>query len=281
MLAIFAEGLRTLLTCRGRPEHKKNISGRRSIAACEQRRRSPPMRLPVLVLTTLGFLGMNLARADDMRVTTAFGTLTIDSTNDKKCAVSGGRQLYCTEEEQLTFPGRPILLQNYTVVFLDEDCGGSACGIPSTRFIVQSANNVRYQAGPFEASWSNGTPRRTGPDSFSIALPYFDGKIRSMTFVNGEFTFEARPAVGPLRLTGAHCESLYRQALRECSRMDAACAQGVSGLSMANQRLVNGLRGLYQRFQDDEFEKLCEQACTSKRLPVRANFNRAICRHRT
>lgn len=225
-----------------------------------------------------GLLGMTLARADDLRVTTSFGTLEITSNDGKKCAVSGGQQLYCTEEDQLTFAGQPIVLQNHTVVLLDEDCGGSACGIPSTRFIVQSAGNVRYQAGPFEASWSNGTPRRTGPDSFSISLPYFDGKIRSMTFANGELTFEARPAVGPLRLTGEHCESLYRQALRECTRMDAACSEGVSGLSMANQRIVNAMRGLYQRFQADEFEKLCEQACTRKRLPARASFNRTICR---
>lgn len=236
------------------------------------------MRLAVFAVTVLGLLGTSVARADDVRVTTSFGTLEITSNDEKKCAVSDGRQLYCTEEDQLTFAARPIVLQNYTVVFLDEDCGGSACGIPSTRFIVQSANNVRYQAGPFEASWSNGTPRRTGPDSFSITLPYFDGKIRAMTFVNGEFTFEARPAEGPLRLTGEHCQELYGQALRECSRMDVACSEGVSGLSMASQRTVNAMRGLYQRFQADAFEELCEQACTRKRLPARADFNRAICR---
>ncbi|WP_163282184.1 hypothetical protein, partial [Klebsiella aerogenes] len=74
-----------------------------------------------------------------------------------------------------------------------------------------------------------------------MTLPYFEGKIRSMTFTNGEFTFEARPAQGPLRLTTVHCEGPYRQARRECTRMDAACSEGGSGLSMASQRLVNGM----------------------------------------
>ncbi|WP_163364783.1 hypothetical protein, partial [Escherichia coli] len=76
----------------------------------------------------------------------SFGVLEIISNDEKKCAVSEGRQLYCTEEDQLAFAGQPIVLQNYTVVLLDEDCGGSSCGIPSTRFIVQSANGARYQA---------------------------------------------------------------------------------------------------------------------------------------
>lgn len=236
------------------------------------------MRSMVIFMVCLALLVFGPAVADDRVVQTPYGTLMIREADDMKCVFAGDRQVHCTQEDLLTFEGKPILLRDYAVVLIGETCAGSACWLPApNHFIVQTAQGTTVQKTPFNAFWSETLPQMAGPNAFTMALPYFDGKVRSLRFADGRFAFEQQDAEGPTALTETDCGELFEQVLGECRGFQQACAEAFDGLSEFARRAAENARLRYARFRTAELGRLCQRACTSRRPPEQLEFNRTVC----
>jgi hypothetical protein len=244
------------------------------------------LRVLLVGVALLGAGGLRAEQAglaDSRRAATPFGELTIveEESGDetRKCIMAGRRKLHCTDQDLLFFSRTPLVLQNYAVVFVGEDCDGTACWTPPpTNFVVLSAGGARFQASPFTAFWSEGEPRVTGANAFSLTLPYFDGKVASLRFSDGQFRFEQRVAEGPTRLAPEDCDALYEESLRQCAAFDPPCTDLGGRLSGVGSRAWNKAGLYYGRFPERAMNRLCEQACASRQLPDRVAFDRDICR---
>ena len=236
------------------------------------------MRFVPVLLACLTLVAPGRAAADDRAVQTPYGRLTIREADDMRCVFAGDRQVHCTQDDLLTFEGAPIVLKDYAVVLIGETCAGTACWLPEpNHFIVLTAEGARFQKTPFDAFWSETQPQMTGPNAFTMALPYFDGKLRSMRFADGQFSFEEKVAEGPTALSETDCGELFEQVLGECRAFEQACAGAFDGMSEFARRITESARLFYARFRMAELGRQCQRACTNKRLPDRAEFNATVC----
>lgn len=230
--------------------------------------------------TTAVFLlsTMTAAANERMRLETRLGTVEIRSIDDQqKCAVARGRRLHCSRMDHLMIASSSVIsMRDYVVMPIDEDCGGTACGVPSTSFIVLDATTERHTKGSFSSAWSTTTPRMQGANGFSITMPYQDGQIASMSFADGRFTFNVRETAGRTNVRPPDCSAMY-EALGSCLNNGAACQDGLSGTSMADMRQVVAVTRRYEGLSYERIDAACRSLCRSTQLPTRAWFARQFC----
>lgn len=204
-----------------------------------------------------------------------------------KCVRSHRREnsdLYCVVQDHMYF-GNPIALKDFTVIPIFSDCGGSACGYPSTTLLIESGEDVFFHVGLMQYCLPCGKIVRIDPsrNEIDFLLDRSGGKTEYMAkFINGKVVVlnVALERTEPLKK--AECDWLYNEVLDICLRPTASTCksllfeQNIGG--MVTLRGIAGLENRYRGFSGERVSQLCDQACSNRKKPSRAAFNKEICR---
>lgn len=240
------------------------------------------MMLPRLLAVTIAMLAAAPAAAQEDKVDTGSAVYEIrrDAKNeDRKCVFKGGRQILCITRDNVTF-GAAIKTKDYTVIPLYDDCGGSACGRSQTTLLIERGKDTKVDRTlkSFCVECEARIETKADANEISFKLDRKDGRQFTALFRDGAVTVASTPLDPKEPLSDDDCTLLYGQYLDTCLSHKGRCQNAAKDQPGANARSLIYLDGYYAVFPKTKMIALCSSACSSKKKPERAAFDRDICR---
>jgi hypothetical protein len=220
--------------------------------------------------------------AEDGKVETANATYEIrpDPKNgDIKCVFKADTQLLCIERELVSF-GKPVTTRDYTLIPVYDDCGGSACGRSRTTLLIEKGKQTRIDRTlkRFCVECGDKLEAKGDANEVAIALDRKDGHAFSALFRNGAITISKKPLDPKEAFSDDDCTYLYEDLLDTCIGSNGQCRNVSSRLPGANSRAVAFMENYYAAFPAGKISAACDAACSSRKKPDRADFDKEICR---
>ena len=236
--------------------------------------RYAPLLLTIFVCSPL--------HAEDDKVETANASYEIrpDSRNGEiKCVFKGNTRLLCIERELVSF-GTPVKTRDYTLIPVYDDCGGSACGRSQTTLLVEKGNHtgIDRTLKRFCVECQNSFDAKADLNEIAIGLDRKDGHAFSALFRNGAITISKKPLDPKEPFSDDDCTYLYEDVLDTCIGTSGQCRGASSRLPGANSRSIAFMENHYAAFPAAKMSAACDAACSAKKKPARAEFDREICR---
>ena len=226
----------------------------------------------------LAFCGSSFASDRDIKET-QFGTARIlgDKHYGEKCLYFNTKLLHCSKQDHFYFEG-VIKTLRFSIIFLAEDCGGSACGTPEISFLLASNSNATYEGDYQQYSWDiNSAKINFNSDKFSIIGHPLDGYSHRLNFSNGIFSYFKVTSRKNTTLEKSECDYLYSSVLENCSNLEGNCKSPIDEVSHATLRGYVSVFRSHYGFHKNEFEKLCRQSCITRNLIERKKFDKQFC----
>jgi hypothetical protein len=233
------------------------------------------------IALTMAVLISTQVHAQEDKVETGNATYEIrpDPKNeDRKCVFRDGRQLLCIERELVSF-GAVVRTKDFVLLPIYDDCGGSACGRSQTTLLIERGKEVKIDRSlkRFCVECQNKFQTNADANQITIALDRKDGHAFSALFKNGTITISKKPLDPKEALSDDDCSYLYEDLLDTCIGTPK-CRNVVARLPGANALSLNFMSAQYAAFPKARMASMCQAACASKKKPVRAEFDREICR---
>jgi len=234
-----------------------------------------------LIALLIAILTGNAANAQEDKVETGNATYEIrpdPKNDDRKCVFKDTKQLLCIERDLVSF-GTPVRTRDFVIVPLYDDCGGSNCGRSGTTLLIERGKETKIDRTlkRFCVECQNKFETRPELNEISIALDRKEGHAFSALFRNGVITVSKKPLDPKEPLTDDDCTYLYEDLLDTCIGT-RGCRNVSARMPGANRRSVAYMENYYLAFPIDKVSAICDAACSSKKKPARAGFDREICR---
>lgn len=195
----------------------------------------------------------------------------------EKCLYFGTKILYCSKQDNVSFGGE-IQTANYSVVFVNEDCGGSGCGRPTVSFLVAFKRGVRFDSSNKQEPWRRDRAEINYlKDSFTVSTLQEWGYVHRLAFRRGAFDYARTSVRTQSKLTEEDCSYLTEQLLPACASSEGNCKDPLGEMAMVHMRNYNGILERNFRFPRTKFEQLCRDRCLTQKEVSRGSVAEAIC----
>jgi hypothetical protein len=202
------------------------------------------------------------------------------------CVYKRSQKLTCLQNDYVYF-GDVISTKDYNLIPVFDDCGGSACGIPSVTLIIEKGRTSSIHAISRDYS-SMGDLKPVVQYNNNIAyltLNRVDGNSKvAVQFNNGSIIVGKAPLSANESFKETDCSWLYHEFLDGCLQERGASFSGqrcigvTDRMAMVYERSLGGMSQSYAGFPMQELQRLCDAVCAANRKPPRASFERQICR---